>query len=159
MHRKILNLNNQVLVIAGLAIMVLISIAGTTPSINKNSFKNLKILPQNISNEKLHGIMDEFNQSLGVKCTYCHAPKDSLGHMDFASDNNNTKEDARYMMKMSIQINKEFLMVKQPMIGDSTMAVTCYTCHHGTPFPDKKLETLPVIKSPIIAADAILQKH
>lgn len=159
MHRKILNLNKQVAVIISLVIIVFIDIAGTTVPIHKKNFKNLKILPQDISNEKLHRVMDEFNQSLGVKCNYCHAPKDSLGHIDFASDSNSTKEAARDMMRMSIQINKEFLMVKHPMIGDSTMVVTCYTCHHGTPFPDRKIEVIPVTKHPITVGDTILQNH
>ncbi len=151
--------NKPFIVIASLTIIVLIGIAATAPPVNKNAFKNLKVLPQDISKEKLHNIMNEFNESLGVKCTYCHAPKDSLGHMDFASDSNNSKEDARYMMKMTMQINKDYLKVNQPMIGDSSMVITCYTCHHGTPFPDRKMEVFAEPKNKSNLTDTTNGKH
>ena len=128
-----------------LALFVAIGIAGTTSRpTHHNNFKNLQVLPKDISNEDLHKIMDQFNQSLGVRCNYCHAQKDTSRHLDFASDSNHVKDGARYMMRMTMQINKDYLQVKQPLIGDSTLVVTCYTCHRGSPFPDSKSrDTIP----------------
>lgn len=159
MHDKKLKLPKQFVVITCLIAILLLGIAGTTPPVHKDAFKNLKILPHDISNEKLHNIMNEFNQSLGVKCAYCHAPKDSLGIMDFASDINSTKEDARNMMKMTIQINKDYLKVNQPMIGDSTMVITCYTCHHGSPYPDRKMEEPHASLQNVIKPELDNKKH
>ena len=139
MNPGLFKTNKKIIVIACLVMMVLLGTAGTTAPINKSAFKNLKILPQDISHEKLNMIMDQFNQSLGVKCNYCHAKKNENEHLDFASDSNHTKEDARYMMRMTMQLNKEFLQVKQPQIGDSSLPVSCYTCHHGSPYPDSKI--------------------
>lgn len=140
MHIKFIESNKKLLVIISLVAVVLLGIAGTTPRLHKNNFKNLKVLPQDISDEALHKIMKEFNGSLGVHCDYCHAKNDTSKHLDFASDSNHVKESARYMMRMTLQINKDFLQVKQPLIGDSTLVVTCYTCHHGNAFPDNKLK-------------------
>lgn len=136
---------NKIVVITTLILFVFLGIAGTTAPVKKTTFKNLKVLPQDISNEKLDNIMDHFNQSLGVRCNYCHA-KNAAGKLDFESDSNHTKEDARSMMRMTLQINKDYLLVKQPMIGDSTMAVSCYTCHHGSPYPDAKSTEAPLVK-------------
>ena len=150
--------SKKFVVIAALAMMVLLGIAGTNAPINKNDFKNLKVLPQDISREKLDAIMDQFNQSLGVKCNYCHAEKRGGQHMDFASDSNHTKDDARNMIRMTMQINKDFLLVQQPQIGDSTLAVSCYTCHHGSPYPDSKLPDMPGHNRTMAPKDSLLNQ-
>lgn len=96
-------------------------------------FKNLKVLPADISHKKLDEIMDNFKMALGVKCGYCHAPsKDNPRKLDMASDANSKKDIARDMMRMSMEINSKFFT-------DSTKAgiykVSCYTCHHGEAKP------------------------
>ena len=138
MKSKFLQVNKKLMVIAGLVAVVLIAVAGTTPPVHPQIFKNLKVLPKDISNEDLHKIMDQFNQALGVRCNYCHAQKDTSRHLDFASDSNHVKDGARYMMHMTMEINNKYLQVKNPMIGDTTLVVTCWTCHRGSPFPDNK---------------------
>jgi len=87
-------------------------------------------------------IMHEFNQALGVKCNFCHAPnKDTaVHHPDFASDEKPEKEIARSMMKMTVKINDKFFGTKHAYIGDSTLTVTCSTCHHGQPHPEAMSE-------------------
>jgi len=130
--------NKKLMVIAGLVIIIMIGVAGTTPPAHPNLFKNLQVLPKDISKEALHKVMEQFTSGLGVHCNYCHVENNSTKHMDFASDSNHVKDAARYMMRMTISINKDYLEVKQPMIGDSTMVVTCYTCHHGNVYPDNK---------------------
>ena len=34
--------------------------------------KNLKVLPQDISDQKLDSIMESYNKALGVNCAFCH---------------------------------------------------------------------------------------
>jgi len=60
------------------------------------TWKNLKVLPQDISKDSLMGLMDNYSISLGVKCSYCHAPqKDNPSKLDFVSDALITKEITR----------------------------------------------------------------
>ncbi|MEI9944273.1 MAG: hypothetical protein WDN26_08600 [Chitinophagaceae bacterium] len=38
----------------------------------KGRYKNLEILPQDISEHKLDSIMNSYNKALGVTCGFCH---------------------------------------------------------------------------------------
>ena len=144
---KILSLyvSRKIMVIAALVIVVMIGVAGTTPSLSKGEFKNLKVLPKDISKEALDKIMKvQFEKALDVSCSYCHVKEQGSTEFDYASDAKQEKEISRSMMRMTLQINKDNFEVKQPLIGDSLMVVTCYTCHHGTPYPDAKMkDSLP----------------
>ena len=134
-----MQLNRKFLVVAVMSVAVMMAVAFTTPPPPENGYKNLKILPKDISHEQLGKIMHGFNESLGVKCSFCHAAsKDtSVHHPDFASDEKPEKEIARSMMKMTVKINKKFFEAKHAFIGDSTLTVTCITCHHGSPHPEE----------------------
>ena len=120
------------------AIIALIYVASTsfTASSRQGGFKNLKILPKNISHDSLDAIMDYFKGSLGVKCSFCHAPDPGTGKLNFASDDKPEKETARYMMKMTSDINKNFFNFNNSANPDTIRAVTCYTCHNGNPHPE-----------------------
>ena len=101
--------------------------------------KNLKVLPKNISHEELDKIMKGFNMSLGVKCNHCHAPKaNGERGLDFASDSNPKKDVARYMIKMTNQINKKHF--KHEHEG-GVKNISCNTCHNG------KTEAFTVVKT------------
>ncbi|MFA7447292.1 MAG: c-type cytochrome [Weeksellaceae bacterium] len=93
-------------------------------------FKNLKILPKDISEEELKGVMNSFNDALGVKCSFCHVVV-SEGVLDFASDAVNYKEVARQMMKMTMKINKKHFKKTNP----KDFSVNCFTCHQGRKIP------------------------
>lgn len=135
----LMQVNRKLMVIAVLFIVVLIGVAGTTPPLHQGYYKNLKVLPQDISKEAMHKIMSEqLGDALGVKCDYCHVKEQGSRHLDFASDANMKKEIARSMMSMTLQLNKENFKVQQPLIGDSLMVITCYTCHRGNTNPDTK---------------------
>ncbi|MEC5142389.1 c-type cytochrome [Chitinophaga sp. 212800010-3] len=100
--------------------------------------KNLKVLPKDISHDELIGVMRSFNAALGVKCNFCHEPgKDDPKKLDFPSDANPHKGTAREMMRMTKRINRKFFKESQ------TMAVTCYTCHHGNEEPKTKPDVAP----------------
>ncbi|RAJ04056.1 photosynthetic reaction center cytochrome c subunit [Chitinophaga skermanii] len=100
--------------------------------------KNLKVLSKKISAKELIDTMDEFNASLGVKCNFCHASSDAdPSKLDYASDRNKHKDEAREMMRMTNRINKKYFG------GAEVREVTCYTCHHGEPDPPK----MPISKN------------
>ena len=115
-------------------------------------WKNLKILPQDISKDGLDSVMHHFTHSLGVKCTYCHAGNPAERKMDFPSDEKPEKLIARKMMEMTIDINKNHFQQIAEMMDSGKMAentdtssvsymlkyVTCYTCHHGDPHPENQ---------------------
>jgi len=125
-----------VAIIAGL--FILAGIAATKPP-EAPKYKNLKILPKNISKEDLDKVMDHFKTALGVKCSFCHAPsKDSAQKWpDFASDEKPEKLIARKMMKMTSKINKKFFADNKNEQGVAVPAVECMTCHRGSPHPDE----------------------
>lgn len=116
------------------------------------TFKNLQILPKDISKDNLDTIMHHFTASLGVKCNYCHVKNKETDKMDFAKDDKPEKEIARKMMLMAIDINKNHFQQieesldsgKNVIVSDTSAVsymlryVTCYTCHHGDPHPENK---------------------
>ena len=121
---------------------VFISVAATKPSGNTNKqisvadtslFKNLKILPQNISKEDLDKVMHGFNNALGVKCNFCHAFTD--GKMNFPSDEKPEKDIARYMLNMTKEINGKYFNSENSTMPDTISVVKCVTCHRGNPHP------------------------
>ncbi|MEO8567979.1 MAG: c-type cytochrome [Ginsengibacter sp.] len=75
---------------------------------NDPQFKNLQILPKDISEHDLDSVMHHFSQSLGVKCNFCHVRNEDAKKMDFASDDKPEKNIARKMMLMAIDINKNY---------------------------------------------------
>lgn len=107
-----------------------------------DKFKNLKVLPKDISKGELVGTMKSFTRALGVRCFYCHVGTNErdLSTYDFASDDKTNKQKARIMMSMVGSINKDHLS-KLSEYSDHIMKVNCMTCHHGQNEP-KLLEDL-----------------
>lgn len=99
-------------------------------------YKNLKVLPKDISKEDLGTVMDGFKTSLGVKCNYCHAPSETeKGKLDFASDAKPEKGTARMMMIMTAKINKKYFHIKDVKNPNAILPVSCITCHNGNERP------------------------
>jgi hypothetical protein len=134
-----IKINKKLFVITGLAAVVLIATAATSvkPAPVPGGYTNLKVLPKNISSKELQGIMvDDFQDGLGVTCSFCHA-NNAGGHgLDFASDAKPEKEIARAMMRMTIGLNKKYFKAKHPLIGSDALTVNCNTCHRGEAFPE-----------------------
>jgi len=107
-----------------------------------DKFKNLKVLPKNISKGELIGTMKGFTRALGVRCIFCHVGTNErdLSTFEFASDEKTSKEKARIMMSMVNSINKDHLS-KLSEYSDHIMKVNCMTCHHGQNEP-KLLEDI-----------------
>ncbi|PST83965.1 c-type cytochrome [Pedobacter yulinensis] len=122
----------KILIFSAVAGMIF-TMSGFMPK-EESGFKNLKVLPKNISKENLGRVMDEFKVALGVRCSFCHAPsKTDPKKMDFASDENKHKDVARNMMRMTARINKKYFH-KDLKAGDLPQ-VTCMTCHNGKKEP------------------------
>ena len=123
-------------VISFLFAFVLISVAATKPK-KDDPFKNLQVLPKDISSKDLSHIMvDEFSEGTGMSCGTCHAKEKDSEKLDYASDAKPEKQIARAMMIMTLDLNKKYFGIEKPMIGAQLMAVTCNTCHRGQPRPD-----------------------
>ena len=124
----------KTLVAIVVGLFMIAGIAATKPP-EAPKYKNLKILPKNISKEDLDKVMDHFKAALGVKCTFCHAPSKDTAQKwpDFASDEKPEKQIARKMMKMTSKINKKFFADNKNEQGVAVPAVECMTCHRGSP--------------------------
>ena len=96
-----------------------------------DKFSNLQSLPKAISKPDLVAAMRGFSLSLGVRCPYCHAAGPTPGSMDFASDEKAPKRTARIMLRMTEDINRNYIAgVAQP-----PPTVECVTCHRGSANP------------------------
>ena len=130
--------NKKILVISGLVVFVIIRIAASRPPEEK--FKNLKVLPKDISEQTIDKVMDEFSKALGVECNFCHLQIDST-NWDMASDQKPEKSVARKMIKMSNKINKDFFKAKTKYGEENAvLEIHCVTCHHGQPHPEMEEE-------------------
>ena len=121
---------------------VILTMAGTVAAAvaalppRTHEFKNLKVLPKNTSSKNLSRIMiDDFEDGLGVSCGFCHAEEKDSHRLDYASDEKPEKQIARLMMRMTLNINKKYFKLKHALIGDSTMVISCVTCHKEQPHP------------------------
>ena len=130
--------NKTFIIIFGLFSIVVLGSAFSYSDIDRPK-RNLKILPKDISEEKLDSIMDRYKAALGVECTFCHAKsKDNPDHLDFASDEKGEKLIARKMMRMTNRINRKYFHFNKGQDPLAVQAVECITCHRGNPHPDDK---------------------
>lgn len=88
-------------------------------------FKNIKVL-KNLPANKLIPVMQEWDAALGVRCDFCHV--DRPDHSGKELDDKPTKNTARSMLAMTMDLNKKVKIVNN--------RVTCYLCHHGHPDPE-----------------------
>ena len=127
----------KIKVLSILAAFVFTGIAAVKQPVNDN-FKNLQVLPKNITTDSLDKIMDGFNTSLKVDCKFCHA-KDTKGdELIFDKDDKPEKEITRNMMRMTMDLNKNYFQFNEDVTAAKIQAVTCYTCHKGQPIPEKE---------------------
>jgi hypothetical protein len=120
-----------------------IAISSAFTNYDPPKFKNLKILPKDISEKAMDSIMDNFSVSLGVSCGFCHVQNKLRDTWDMASDALAEKLITRKMMLMTNGINAKYFTSEK--VNKNTAAiqtVTCYTCHKGEAipvfFPEKK---------------------
>jgi hypothetical protein len=126
-----MNISRQKFSILSLLVVVVMASAAMP---GQRKFKNLKVLPKNISEKELDDKMKEYSKALGVKCGYCHVKGDD-NRLDPANDSKPEKLIARKMIKMTNQINHKYFEKN----GSGVAAVSCLTCHRGVPMPDTTL--------------------
>src|SRR5215212_11692736 len=114
-------------IIFGLIVFISITAAFTY---DEPKFKNLKILPKNISERAMDSIMHHYSVSLNVGCDFCHVHNTLRDTWDMASDAKHEKLIARKMMTMTTAINKIYFP-SEAGAKDQIQTITCYTCHKG----------------------------
>ena len=107
-------------------------------------FENLQVLPKDIPRDSLLKVMRGFATGLGVRCEFCHVPREGAGAgapqgggmppLNFASDDKPEKKNARVMLRMVRDINGDQLP-KLADRADPPVSVTCITCHRGLSRP------------------------
>ena len=103
-------------------------------------YKNLKVLPKDITHEQMDSVMHHFTGSLNVKCNFCHVFNQDTKQMNWAADDNKHKLVARRMMTMTNELNKKYFDQTGSTVAlSSQLAVTCYTCHHGSTDPTTRV--------------------
>jgi Photosynthetic reaction centre cytochrome C subunit len=121
----------RLITFTSIVLFVVAGIAATRPA-----HKNLKVLPQDISDQKLDSIMESYNKALGVSCDFCHSPHKKIEDgLNFASDDNPMKVEGRKMIRLNIQINKDYFYFDSTQRPEYLRVVTCITCHRGNPMP------------------------
>lgn len=120
--------------LTALAVLTLVASYSFSPDKKERKFKNLKVLPKNISEKDLDSVMRHFTASLGVKCNFCHVRDTVTKTMNWASDGNKHKNIARQMYKMTQKVNDKYFD-KGGIVGIASLEVTCFTCHRGKPEP------------------------
>jgi len=106
-------------------------------------WENLQVLPDTLSRDALFDIMKGFTRALGVRCEHCHVNEgedNAFADFNFPSDDNQHKEVARDMMRMTWQINTEILPAIEGLGHHGPPKVTCNTCHRGSPHPGMEMD-------------------
>ena len=132
-----MNMKRKFTIVVSLVAGLFICAAAIEPGNQTAEFKNLQVLPKDISENALQRIMEiDCNKALGVNCDFCHSPsKLQPGNLDFASDSNVMKGNARRMMRLTIEINKTWFYFDTASRPEYLKVITCKTCHQGHPFP------------------------
>lgn len=131
-------MRKSVLVLLSLVTCITFLVSFMKPK--ESVYKNLKVLPKDISKGDMDSVMKHFTQSLGVKCNFCHVRlNNEKKDWDFANDSLENKRTARYMVGMTKKINKKFFKddiknINMPQMNE----ITCYSCHNGREHPAKK---------------------
>jgi hypothetical protein len=134
-------LKNKIIIAACLIVASVLVLSFT---IFQQPMHNFKVLPQDISRDSLHNIMEGFSKSLGVKCGFCHA-RNTTGDttkFNFASDDKKEKGFARHMMVMTNEINKNYFNFMNSDRPDTIQIVKCVICHRGKEKPEVPVMTM-----------------
>src|ERR1700744_718364 len=119
-------INKKLIVTLSLSsVVALVALTSMKPQ-DEPGFKNIKVLPKNITHQQLENVMHEWSASLGVHCDFCHARNEAEKKMDFASDAKPEKKMAREMFKMMNKINQKYFEAKKDSLGFvMTSGVNC----------------------------------
>ena len=140
-------LGSIVRTLSRLALLALLGVAGSALAPRSaaaqipEKFENLQVLPKDIPRDTLLRVMRGFSMALGVRCEFCHVPREGAAPnpggppaLNFASDDEPEKKNARVMLRMVQNINGEQLP-KLAERADPAVNVQCVTCHRGLARP------------------------
>src|SRR5438128_6054788 len=99
------------------------------PKTAAQSFKNIQVM-KDVPADDIIPAMQFISASLGVECTFCHVER------AFEKDDKKEKKFARYMIEMTMNVNKDNFEGKR--------SVTCFSCHRGAAKP---------ISIPVVSAE------
>jgi hypothetical protein len=104
------------------------------PVADNLQFHNLQVLPPNITHDELIATMRGIARSLGTKCNHCHVANapGSEEEFDFAKDSKPEKKVARTMLRMTRDVNANYVS----KVNAHGQTVTCFTCHRGHTVPE-----------------------
>lgn len=132
---------SRLAVLAITAILALAAVPQRGAAQIPEKFENLQVFPKDIPRDTLLRYMRGFTQALGVRCDFCHVPREGAAPgpngqvaMNFPADDKPEKKNARVMLRMVQSINGEHL----PSLVDRTdppLTVQCVTCHRGLSVP------------------------
>jgi hypothetical protein len=93
-------------------------------------YKNIKVFPKDLPADQVIPIMHKINDSLGVKCDFCHVIETTADgkHVGWEKDDKKMKSVAREMITMTSNMR-----AKQKFLKNKA---SCYMCHHGKPEPE-----------------------
>lgn len=123
------------------ALLAIVLLSAAAAAQERGTFRNLQVLPGDISRAELNAVMLDNLLGLGLPrlqgegCLYCHVgdmetPREGW---DYASDAKPMKLKARVMMAMTRDVNASLSHL--PSRLDATYRVTCFTCHAGRSDP------------------------
>lgn len=135
-----------------------------TPALAQNRFPpdsvvNLKVLPKTMAPREVVNLMRGITMATGLRCSGCHVGEEGqpLTSYDFASDERRGKQVAREMMRMTRAINEQTI-ARLPDRPDSSLQVTCATCHRGVSRP-VPLERIIVEAAVASGADSAVRAY
>ena len=121
--------------ILGLPLAVLFCVTGFDVQ-SQEPLKNLQFYAKDLSSPELMQRMRDFSFALGVRCQYCHIGGNgiSFNGVVFESDEDPDKVKARFMLRMTENLNKKVLP-GLPGLDKVPMEISCKTCHRGQAKP------------------------
>jgi tetratricopeptide (TPR) repeat protein len=115
-----------------LGVAALATAAGPAAAQIPDEFRNLEVLPEDISRDSLVQLMRSFSFATGLRCEGCHVMGEdgSFQGAEFHLDDKLPKRQARYMLRMVNRLNDEVLP-GLPERDAPALHVECKTCHRG----------------------------
>ena len=110
------------------ALLLVASVAQDNKTQKKTArevYKNIKVFPKELPADQVIPIMHKINDSLGVKCDFCHVIETNAAgqHVGWEKDDKKMKLVARDMITMTGQMRDKQKYLKNK--------ATCFMCHHG----------------------------
>ena len=121
--------------ISGSAAVLLLAAVGAQDrkpekKLAREVYKNIKVFPKNLPADQVIPIMHAINDSLGVKCDFCHVIETTADgkHVGWEKDDKKMKLVARDMITMTGKMRESQKYLKNK--------ATCFMCHHGKAEPE-----------------------